>query len=85
MNHHLRMAMRMFITAKPKSGLLPSNPEERQQLHRAYEELGCALLLGAGMPHHQARELAHLTFGSPAGLKLFEIELQEFVDENRKS
>lgn len=85
MNHHLRNAIRMFIAAKPESGFLPSNSEERQRLHRAYEELGYAQFRGAGMPHQQARELARLTFGSPAGWDLLEMELKEFIDANRLS
>jgi len=77
MNKHMEIAIEMFMAARPASGFRPETSQEWHQLHRAYEELGFAMLLECNLPEQEARMLAKQTFGGPFGLLVLDSALRE--------
>ena len=77
MNEHMEIALEMFMAARPASGFRPETSQEWHQLHRAYEELGFAMLLECSLQEKEARILAKQTFGGPFGLLVLDSALRE--------
>jgi hypothetical protein len=67
----------MFMAARPASGFRPTTSQEWHKLHRAYEELGFAMLVECDIPEENARILAKQTFGGPFGLLVLDSALRE--------
>jgi hypothetical protein len=73
MNKDLKKAVDMLNAAKPASGFRPETPQEWEVLQIANEEFGYAMFKENGMTNTQARQLAKLIYGGPAGRLLLEM------------
>ena len=62
--------------ATPDGNTWPKNEKEWKKALAALEQMGFALYLQGGMPRKEARSLARMTHGGPAGRLLLEIAQQ---------
>lgn len=83
MTDYLKKAIEMVEAARPASGFRPETEAEWITLQAASIEFLYAIYRSNGMPSKQAREVAQLIYGGPAGRLLLDLAYKD--DKNARS